>query len=109
MTSKVLSADEFDMAYREGLSAFIAAIKRTKPGDEKAFKPILRNALERFGITATSLAERVDHSKGTVSKWVNTDAMPSQSTREIAQAFILEQLQRQFDDIESRPYEKIAA
>src|SRR4051794_13170056 len=97
MSAKTKTVNEFERAYCEGLAAFMEAINRTDQRDETAFKPILKLALERFGITATALAERVGHSKGTISKWVHTDAMPPQSTREIAREYILDQLRHQYE------------
>src|SRR4051794_16902636 len=97
----IQGAGEFMQAYRQGLAAFASAVERTDPKDEAAFKPILMLALERFGMTATMLSERVGHSKGTISKWVNTDAMPAQSTREIVREWILSQAKKQLDELDS--------
>jgi len=101
MAAKIELKNKYEKAYCAGLAAFIEAIEHTDPKDEAAFKPILKLALDRFGVTATSLAERVGHSKGTISKWIHTDAMPPQSTREVAQDYILDQLRHQYETMTS--------
>src|ERR1700733_2485029 len=94
------ASKELNAAYRQGLAAFIGALERTDPSDETAFKPALKLALENFGLTATSLAERVDHSKGTISKWMNTEAMPARPTREVVLEWILSQTKQQLQKLE---------
>ncbi len=96
-----LAVNPFEAAYRQGLAAFISALERTDPKDGATFKQALTLALDRFGLTATSLAERVGHSKGTISKWMNTDAMPSLPTREIVLQWMIQQAKQQLEEHES--------
>jgi len=102
------ATDQFMREYMQALAVFTAELERTDPRDEAVFKPTLRLALEKIGMTATSLAERVGHSKGTISKWINTDAMPSQSTREVVMKWILSQAKQQLEDLETTR-KKVAA
>jgi hypothetical protein len=88
--------------YCEGLATLISAIERADPKDTTVFKPILNFALE-LGITATSLADRVGHRKGTISKWINTDAMPSQPTREIVLEWLAAQAREKLEEAERLP------
>ena len=81
--------DPFERAYVLGLGRFIDALRETKPENEVAFKAALRFGLRHFGLAATELAQRVDHSKGTISKWLNSDCTPSLSTREVAIGWML--------------------
>jgi hypothetical protein len=92
--------DEFNRAYRRGLAAFIEALRRADFADEVAFKSALKHALDSFGMTATSLAERVGHSKGTISKWINTDAMPGRPTREVVMQWIQDKAIEQLEELE---------
>ncbi len=86
-------------AYEYGLAAFQAVVRKADPKDEEEFKSILKLSLENFGMKAGLLAERVDHSKGTISKWINTTAVPSLSTREIVLSWILDQIEKQLQEI----------
>ena len=89
--------NEFETAYRTGLAAFLQAVERTDPKDEAAFKPILKLAIGRFGVSVASLVERTGHSNSAISKWVNTASMPPQSTREIVLKYIQLHLRHEYE------------
>ena len=95
------ATDQFMESYIQALAVFAAQLEKINPKDEAAFKPTLKLALEKIGLTATALAERVGHSKGTISKWVNTGAMPSQSTREVVMEWVLSQAKQQLKELET--------
>jgi hypothetical protein len=89
--------DRFRRAYCTGLYAFMRAVEEADPRDEAAFKLMLRLALSHFGLTARGLAERLGRSQRIVSKWINADDMPEQSTRNDIQAWVLAETQQQLD------------
>jgi len=87
--------NRFQHSYQIGLSAFIFEIEQWKPEDGDGFKSILSLGLTRFGMTASALSVRLNHSKGAISRWMNSSAMPSQAVREITVAWILSEAKAQ--------------
>lgn len=86
-------------AYERGLVAFRTAVKTADPKDAALFQEILTYGISSFGIKVADLAERVGSSKGTISKWTNQKALPSQPAREVILGWMLEQIDIQLNEL----------
>lgn len=71
--------------YRETLNLYLAAVRHAEEAgqlnDGKVFSSVLAWGLNQLGLSAAELAQDEDINKGTVSKWLNNQVVPSAPTR----------------------------
>lgn len=102
-------AHPFYDAYLAGLCAFEEAIDDLDRDNEEHFKEILNVAIEHLSVvTASALADRVGHSKGTISKWLHSETMPARGTREIAIEWIKTKTQAKIAELNAIQFDKVA-
>lgn len=88
--------DVFKAAYLVGgLHKFALEVERANRKDAETFKSIYRAAVTHFSVSQKEIAERIGYSKAAVCKWLHTNHMPPQPTREAVIAEILDMVREQ--------------